>query len=182
MEIKNFILLFIGLWLGFEGLFWVLEGLEGQGGKLDWDYYRVNIHLLESYRVFLQENTLKLMSFLGYEVQQFGRVMKINGFASGIRLNNGCLGIGVLSVWTAFTLAFPQRWGKRLINLFLGLLGLIAINIARLAILLYLYRNPGTAAVDIDQHSVFNIVSYGFILLMGYQLMKHTPISSKTLN
>ena len=169
----KFVIYFIGLSVLFNLGITFFEGLEGIGGTFDSAYYRAHIHLIENYRQFLLWCNQAFYALWHVPTNRFGEVVQIVGGYMGIRLNNGCLGLGVLSIWIAFVLSYPLPRNKRIAAFFFGSILLILINIARLLILLYIYsHNIGANYPWIDQHFVFNVVSYGFILGMGYLLVR----------
>ncbi|MEM1056679.1 MAG: archaeosortase/exosortase family protein [Bacteroidota bacterium] len=55
---------------------------------------------------------------------------------SGILIENGCNGLSALSLFVGFIVAYPGTWARRALFIPLGLLALVATNVARCAILL----------------------------------------------
>ncbi len=89
-------------------------------------------------------------------------------------VGDACLGLGVMSFWTAFIVADTTSL-KRKLAWCLGGLGLIwIINCIRVAFILLAYEKNWKAVITMDHHTAFNILSYVliFILILLYDRMK----------
>lgn len=81
-----------------------------------------------------------------------------------------CLGLGVLSFFAAFVIAYPKPWKPKLIFLIVGMISIQVLNVCRL-ILLVLYWSPRNQRV-IDHHTIFNILIYIIIAISLYFWVK----------
>ncbi len=86
--------------------------------------------------------------------------------SGGIRLVYSCLGLGIMSFFTAFVLAYPKKWKDKLIFLFLGLLAIELLNIIRMAIVALFWSKQ--AQQIIDHHIIFNGIIYIIICIVLY--------------
>ncbi|MBS4044379.1 MAG: exosortase/archaeosortase family protein [Chitinophagaceae bacterium] len=100
-----------------------------------------------------------------------------NGY--GVTMIYSCIGISVLSSWTAVALAYTTPIKRKLIWLFSGLAVIWIINVLRVAILLILfntYKNPKGFEYH---HEVFNTIAYIFVLVMIYFYLKDKKLTLK---
>lgn len=128
-----------------------------------------------NYPKWIRNSMMYTVSFitnlLGYKtfIASAIKISVING--KSVVVAYECTGYGVMSVWSAFTIAFPEENRKRRLKwIFGGLLVIWFINVLRILALL-LAVNQGKK-VDINQfgehHDVFNAISYGLIIIMIY--------------
>ncbi|AMR31808.1 hypothetical protein A0256_10440 [Mucilaginibacter sp. PAMC 26640] len=83
-----------------------------------------------------------------------------------IQLIYTCLGLGVMSFFTAFVLTYPKKLKAKLLFLFGGLLGIQLLNVIRL-MLLALYWDRSKARI-IDHHVLFDVMIYLVIIVTLY--------------
>lgn len=100
----------------------------------------------------------------------------VNG--SGIKMVYSCLGIGVLSFWTAFVLANKSNWRRKLIWLLTGLFLLWLINVMRITFLL-IANNKHWPMPFFDHHTWFNIIAYILIFFLIWLYNRQEKISLK---
>ena len=134
-----------------------------------------------NYHDYLKSSMSSTVGFfsdlLGYKTTFIkDRISVVNGF--GVVIADACSGIGIMSVWAAFALAFPANTKKKVKWLIGGLFAIWFINVIRIFALL-IAVNQGKN-VDINKfgehHDVFNAFAYGLIVLMIYF---YTKSSSK---
>jgi len=89
-----------------------------------------------------------------------------------IQVVYACLGLGVISFFAAFVIAYPKPLKPKLIFLITGILLIEVLNIIRF-MLLALFWNPHTAKI-IDHHTIFNIIIYIIVAVSLYFWIK-TP-------
>ena len=82
-----------------------------------------------------------------------------------------CLGLGVMSFFAAFVIAYPKGLKPKLIFLLLGLLCIQMVNILRF-VLLALFWNKKSGRI-LDHHTIFNVVIYLAIAITLYFWVKH---------
>jgi exosortase/archaeosortase family protein len=83
-----------------------------------------------------------------------------------ITLVYSCLGLGVMSFFTAFVLAYPKPTKPKLIFLISGLLVIQLLNIIRFALLALFWHKPYGSIID--HHTLFNALIYIVISISLY--------------
>ena len=78
-----------------------------------------------------------------------------------IRLVYSCLGLGVMSFFTAFVLAYPKAFKRKVCFLIAGLFVIQLLNILRMAIVALFWGRK--AQHIIDHHIIFNGIIYVII-------------------
>jgi len=87
-----------------------------------------------------------------------------------IRLVYTCLGLGVLSFFSAFVLAYPKPWKAKIIFLLAGIVSIELLNVIRFVLLaLFWDKHSGTI---VDHHTIFNILIYIIISISLYFWVK----------
>jgi exosortase/archaeosortase family protein len=86
-----------------------------------------------------------------------------------------CVGYGVMSFWTAFTLASDRSWKMRLAWLAGGLVLLWLINVIRIGLFLVAINKGWPMPFGLDHHTLFNIFAYGAIALMIWRFEARRP-------
>lgn len=119
-------------------------------------------------------------AWLGMETTQVSEFILRKSGGSGIILIYSCLGIGVSSVWTAFTIAYGGKLKTITAWLFGGLLLQWVINVLRLTMVLFGVNSQFKFPFGIDHHTWFNIIAYILILTMMYLRSRKQEARSKT--
>jgi exosortase/archaeosortase family protein len=88
-----------------------------------------------------------------------------------ITLIYSCLGLGVMSFFVAFVIAYPKNLKSKLIFLVTGLICIQALNILRF-VLLALFWDKKSSMI-LDHHTIFNIAIYIIIAISLYFWVKH---------
>ena len=132
------------------------------------------------YSSFLDQN-LNFIAWLRVSIitiaNEMTQLMGINSFSpSSYRLNavNGtslivgdsCLGLGVMSFWTAFVIADKNQWKPKFLWCVGGLLAIWLINCLRVAFMLLAFEKDWKLVITTDYHTSFNVIAYGFVLLL----------------
>jgi exosortase/archaeosortase family protein len=133
-------------------------------------YYIENLdqHLnyIKAWRDFNITGTASILRALGYEVTTQPFRLHVTG-KSGFILVYSCLGYGVLSIYAAFILAYPRPLRNKFVFLFIGVLGFQMLNMLRLS-LIALFWKPSPLFLNLNAHELFNVITYGLILLASY--------------
>ncbi|HTD40184.1 MAG TPA: hypothetical protein VK671_06150, partial [Mucilaginibacter sp.] len=82
-----------------------------------------------------------------------------------------CLGLGVMSFFTAFVIAYPKKLKIKLIFLVSGLLCIQLLNVIRFVLLALLWDKK--SGMILDHHTIFNITIYLIIAISIYFWIKH---------
>jgi exosortase/archaeosortase family protein len=114
-------------------------------------------------------------------MQNDTQILALNGIPCNI--NYSCLGLGVMSFWAAFIIAFPKAFKEKIRFLFIGLVTIFLLNIVRIVALIILTVDMhGNIKYLNSQHDTFNYVVYAVLLSMIYFWIKnHTPNSTKSI-
>ena len=90
-----------------------------------------------------------------------------------------CLGLGVMSFFAAFVIAYPKAMKAKLLFLVSGLVCIQLLNILRFALLAIFWDKK--SGMTLDHHTIFNAIIYILIAVSLYFWVKqddHQPITS----
>lgn len=128
-----------------------------------------NINYVDAFRTMLlkcSSATLSVFNIANYTVDRYLKVL--NGIK--VHVNDSCLGIGILSLWWAIILSYPQRASIKLKYFATGTAIIVCLNILRITLLAgFLSSSTGKQFRHIDHHLLFNIVLYIFVALLLYK-------------
>lgn len=126
------------------------------------------LNFVEPLRHLLLLFSQALLSLLGYDstFKDFDTLCLIKG--SGVRLNNACIGLGVISFWIAFVFANRGAWQKKTVWVMIGCLAICTLNTFRISLLVLASNNNWSFPFGWDHHDWFNIATYACIFLMIY--------------
>jgi exosortase/archaeosortase family protein len=79
-----------------------------------------------------------------------------------------CIGLQIISFWTAFVIAHRDKWKKKIIWLGAGTLIICLINCCRIALLSLAMEKDWRMSYSIDNHTMFNLIGYIIIALLIY--------------
>ncbi len=79
-----------------------------------------------------------------------------------------CIGLQIISFWTAFVIAHDDKWKKKIFWLVAGTLVIFLINCFRVALLSLSMEKGWRMSYSIDNHTMFNLIGYSIIALMIY--------------
>lgn len=79
-----------------------------------------------------------------------------------------CLGIGIMSFWTAFIITNSGDWKKKLRWWIGGIFGIYLVNCVRITLFLVALDRNWAQNTALDHHDLFNIAAYILIGLMMY--------------
>jgi len=116
-----------------------------------------HLNYIQAFRWLLLFCTAHLLQFLGFDAIFNNYELLVAGHGS-IQVTYTCLGLGILSFFTAFVLSYPKPLKSKVI---IGVAGIVIIeflNITRF-MLLALYGNKQINQF-IDHHTLFNILIY----------------------
>lgn len=128
-----------------------------------------HLNYIRGLRWLLLNSSAQILNWIGFAAitNEYNLLVAGHGV---IQLVYSCLGLGVISFFAAFVLAYPKRWKQKIIFLIGGILGIEVLNIARF-ILLALFWNKRDIRI-IDHHTVFNIIIYVVIAISLYFWVK----------
>lgn len=149
--------------------FWI--GITAKG-----NYYNAFCDNYLNYIVWLRLSILKasalICSLLGYDVVIIAttNIHFVNGY--GVNMVYSCIGIGILSSWAAFAIAYPTKIKRKIIWLFGGIMAIWFINVLRIVFLLLLINKTKNLNGFSFHHELFNAVAYGLVIIMIYFYLK----------
>jgi exosortase/archaeosortase family protein len=88
-----------------------------------------------------------------------------------IQLVYSCLGLGLVSFFSAFVLAYPRKLKSKWFFLLTGIVGIESLNILRFVLLAIFWKKDGQHILD--HHTIFNIIIYLFVAFSLYFWVKH---------
>ncbi|MEP6611533.1 MAG: glycosyltransferase [Mucilaginibacter sp.] len=171
----KFVLLFIGLFAAFYYFNIFYFGVTSPGNHYS-AFLADHLNYIQGLRWLLLKSSVQVLGWLGFMSITNEYELLVPGHAT-IQLVYSCLGLGVMSFFSAFVLAYPVRFKSKIIFLLCGLLGIQVLNVARFVLLaLFWTRNENRV---IDHHAIFNIMVY---LLISITLYFWVKCNDKALN
>ncbi|HVW96629.1 MAG TPA: glycosyltransferase [Mucilaginibacter sp.] len=135
-----------------------------------------HLNYIAGLRELLLQSSATLLHWLGYDVITNNYELLVPGHTA-IKLVYSCLGLGVMSFFSAFVIAYPVKFKQKVWFLVGGILVIQVLNVIRF-VLLALYWNSNHNRV-VDHHLIFNIFIYIIIACTLYFWVKR---SDKLLN
>ncbi len=163
----KFIIIFIVLFLAFYYANIVFFGLTLPGNHYN-AFLAEYLNYIAALRWLLIKCTLVIIKFFGYTAINNTDKLLVAG-RSAIIISYSCLGLGVLSFFSAFVIAYPKPIIPKLVFLFAGIIVIEFLNVIRF-VLLALYWDKH--ATWIDHHTIFNIIIYIVIVISLYNWMR----------
>ncbi|MES2278828.1 MAG: hypothetical protein V4592_22545 [Bacteroidota bacterium] len=161
----KFIITFLALFLVFYYFNILFFGLTSKGGSHYNAFLAGHFNYIDGLRWLLIKLSAVLLKFFGYTVVSNKYELLVAGH-SMIQIVYTCLGLGVVSFFAAFVIAYPKQLKPKLIFLFAGILGIELLNVIRFAFLALFWDNRKNQIVD--HHTVFNIFIYIVIMIALY--------------
>ena len=170
----RFAILFAGLFLVFY-YFNILFFRETTPGQNYIPFLAEKLNYIQALRHILLYSTANLLKLFGYGAIYNNYELLVAGHGS-IQVVYSCLGLGLLSFFTAFVIAYPKTLQSKMIAFIVGVIGIEILNIIRF-MALALYGNSSS----IDHHTIFNIFIY-VVISMGLYLWIKNDIATNDNN
>lgn len=155
-HILRFLLVFFLLKIGFN----LYIGILSPGGKAYSPFLQHYLNFPAWLTYFICKCAKGLLQLMGYSVYQKAlNNVTIMG-SRGINIIWACLGLGVMSFWTAFVTAHTASFQYKLKWITFGILLITGINILRIASIALGFYYNWKAFNAIEPHFAFNVVSY----------------------
>lgn len=171
----RFLLIFISLFVVFYYFNIVFFSFTSPGGKHYVPFLDEHLNYIRLLRHILLGITAHILGWFGFTTITSDIELLVVGKGS-IQLVYTCLGLGIMSFFTAFVVAYPKKLKLKLIFLICGLAVIQLLNIIRF-ILLALF-GKGTRGIILDHHTIFNITIYIIIATTLYLWVKHDDTKS----
>ena len=160
----SFLLIFLGLFLFFYYFNIFFFGITSRGNHYN-AFLDQHLNYIRSLRHLLLYISKTVINCFGYNSICNDYQLLVAGRGT-ISVIYSCLGLGVMSFFAAFVIAYPKKLKAKLIFLFAGLVCIQALNILRF-VLLALFWDKKTKAI-LDHHTIFNIAIYIIIAISLY--------------
>jgi len=171
----KFVLVFIALFAAFYYFNILFFGVTLPGNH--YSAFLANyLNYIRGLRWCLLQSSVRVLGWFGFTAITNDFELLVPGHAT-IQLVYSCLGLGVMSFFTAFVLAYPVKLKSKIIFLVCGLLGIQVLNVARFVLLALFWSR--TESRVIDHHTIFNIIVYLLIAITLYFWVKR---SDKAIN
>jgi exosortase/archaeosortase family protein len=157
----TFILLFLAFYYFNIGFFSITSPQSSNYNSFvadNFNYIRLLRHMLLLCTSFLLRCAGFNTVINEYEMLVAGR--------GGIRLVYSCLGLGLMSFFAAFVLAYPKFMREKVVFLIAGLFVIQLLNILRMAMVALFWDRE--AQQIIDHHTIFNGIIYVIIAIGLY--------------
>jgi exosortase/archaeosortase family protein len=180
MKVQNkqplkFIVVFLVLFIAFFYTHVVVYSLTSPGGHYS-AFFAHHLDYIDGLRWLLIKCTATVLKCLGYTTVTNDYELLVAGRGI-IHLAYDCLGLGVMSFFAAFVIAFPKPVKPKLVFLFSGLLAIQLLNILRFVVLALFWDKRKIQIVD--HHTLFNIFIYIVIMISLYLWVK-APTTTNT--
>ncbi|MBE9603071.1 exosortase Y [Pedobacter sp. MC2016-24] len=144
-------------------------GITSPGG-IYINFLDQHLNYIQAWRNWNINTTRFILETFGYRVWTNSTTLKVPGFG-GFRIVYSCLGYGIMSLFTAFILAYPKSLRIKIRFLISGLLLIQLLNTCRF-ILISLYYSP--LPLGIDHHQLFNGIIYLLLAFVLYAFSNYT--------
>ena len=165
----RFIIIFLGLFLVFYYFNIFYWGITSTGNNYN-AFLAEHLNYIRGLRYLLLHISAQILNWIGFTAITSDYEMLVVGHGT-IQLVYSCLGLGVMSFFTAFVIAYPKKLKAKLLFFIAGILLIQALNILRFVLLALFWKKQ--SGVIIDHHTIFNIIIYIFIAISLYFWVKH---------
>lgn len=168
----RFVVLLVGLYFLFSQGNLFMNSVMSEGSRFHNAYIAEHfnyIQWLKSSLIIIGTWVIKLFGF--YAIHNEMDVLVING--PHLRINYSCIGLGVMSFFTAFVIAFPAKLKPKIKLFIVGTIMIYVLNVLRIAglgVLLGFFQSQRDNFTY--HHEVFNIIVYLCIFALLYFWIK----------
>ena len=164
----RFLLIFLGLFLFFSSFNIFFFGITSHGSHYSafLDEHLNYIRLLRRLLLLISQHIINLLGFTAIS-NDFQLLVAGHGILDVVY---SCLGLGVMSFFAAFVIAYPKRLKPKLTFLFTGLICIQLLNVLRFVLLALLWDKK--SGMILDHHTIFNIIIYIIIAISIYFWVK----------
>jgi len=165
----RFLLVFLLLFLAFYYFNIYFFGITSRGNHYS-AFFDQHLNYIRLLRHLLLTCTQHIINWFGFTSISNDFQLLVAGRGK-IDVVYSCLGLGVMSFFAAFVIAYPKKIKSKLIFLLLGLLCIQMLNILRFVLLALLWDKK--SSMILDHHTIFNIAIYIIITGSLYFWTKH---------
>jgi len=172
----KFIISFLCLFLLFYFFNIMFFGITTPGNHYS-PFLADHLNYIQGLRWLLLNTSAAILNLMGFTTITNNYELLVAGH-SIIQVVYSCLGLGVISFFAAFVLAYPKPLKSKLIFIVAGILVIEMLNVLRF-ILLALFWTKRDAQI-MDHHTLFNITIYIIIAISLYFWVKHPATENKS--
>ena len=167
-EPAKFLLTFCLLFAAFYYFNIFFYGITTEGNYYN-AYLANHFNYIAELRILLLKSSAKILNRLGYPAITNDYKMLIAGRGI-LKLIYSCLGLGLISFFAAFVLAYPKRFVPKTIFLIAGIITIEVLNVLRFVLIAIFYNHENRTILD--QHTLFSIFIYIVIAVALYFWVK----------
>lgn len=153
-----------------------MNSVISEGGKYYNAFISENLNYIQGLRTILITPAVWIIKLFGfYAISNEMDVMVVDG--PMLRVNYSCLGLGVMSFFTAFVIAFPAKLKSKIKLFLIGTIMIYILNVSRIAglgVLLGYFKSQRHNFTY--HHEIFNVIVYICIFLLLYLYIKKNTI------
>jgi exosortase/archaeosortase family protein len=155
-HIFRFLILFALL----TGGFYTYVGITSPGGKTYSPFLDHYLNITAWLTWLLAKAALTILKLSGFIVYQHAPNNVTIAGSPGVTILWACLGLGVMSFWSAFVIAHKATWQFRLKWCLIGIALITVLNIARIVLIALANHYHWRVITSLEPHETFNIASY----------------------
>jgi exosortase/archaeosortase family protein len=164
----RFMLLFVLLFTAFYSFNIFFFGITSPGGNYS-PFLAQHLNYIAALRQVLLDSSVMILKWLGYAAIDNNYELLVAGKGT-LAIVYSCLGLGLVSFFSAFVLAYPSPLRSKLIFLVSGIVVIELLNVTRFVLLAIFWSKKANRIVD--HHTIFNILLYIIIALSLYIWVK----------
>ena len=164
----KFVFTFLILFLLFYYFNILFFGITSPGSHY-YPFLAEHLNYINGLRVFLLESSATVLGWFGFASVHNSTELLVAGKGT-IVLVYSCLGLGLISFFSAFVIAYPKRLKQKMIFLIAGIIGIELLNIIRFVVLALFWSKKANRIID--HHTIFNIILYIVIMISLYCWVK----------
>lgn len=166
----RFVVLFVLLFTLFYCFNLAFFGITSPGNNYS-EFLAKHLNYIAALRQLLLDCSGQILNWLGYTAIDNNYELLVAGRGKLVVVYS-CLGLGLISFFSAFVLAYPARIKAKIIFLVSGVLAIEILNVTRFVLLAVFWSKK--AGQIVDHHTIFNIILYILIALSLYIWVKRT--------
>jgi exosortase/archaeosortase family protein len=132
-----------------------------------------HLNYIAGLRSMLLKSSAGILNLLGFAAITNDYDLLVAGHGT-LQVVYSCLGLGVISFFAAFVLAYPKKWKLRFIFLVSGIIGIELLNVLRFVLLSIFWDKRDNHIID--HHAIFNIILYLVIAITLYFWVRHDDV------
>jgi len=173
-KILKFIVIFIAVFILLDTVNKFFNSVNNPNSEYFNRFISENLNYIQAVRSTIIICSVTILRWLGYTMMYTKtQFLAIGGMPCNV--NYSCLGLGVMSFWTAFTIAFPKPIKEKVKFFFIGILCIFILNVTRMVLLVIAtVKAPEDVKKVNYQHDLFNIAVYVVLFLMIYFWIRNT--------